>query len=110
MDQLSLFDDRTPPKSQTPVTKTPEPEPTILTPMPVVAKVVGIGLHRLFAKLREDGVFGRDNLPYQKYISCGFFQVKKHTYQLCGSYQHSYTSVATSKGVDWLIAKYQKKV
>jgi phage antirepressor YoqD-like protein len=40
------------------------------------AKVLGVGRNTLFQILRDEGMLMQTNIPYQKYISIGWFEVK----------------------------------
>jgi phage antirepressor YoqD-like protein len=47
-----------------------------------VAKVLGTGQRKLFARLRADGILMQSNLPYQQYIDDGYFVVRDRTIQI----------------------------
>jgi phage antirepressor YoqD-like protein len=77
-----------------------------------MAKTLGIGTNRFFAKLRNDHILDRDNLPIQRYIDAGYFKVVKSVFSWPGSSHQSYnfTTKATGKGVDWLVERYRGRV
>lgn len=70
-----------------------------------VAKKLGIGQNKLFSKLRGMDIListsSQFNLPYQRYINQGYFQVKEKKTGKIESPYYSQTYV-TSKGVAWL--------
>ena len=109
MEQLSLFNQPIPVVEPAHI---PEPEVVTLTPISVVAKLLGVGTNRFFARLRADHILGRDNLPMQRYLNAGYFKVAKHEHSWPGSSQKSYsfTSKATDKGVDFLIERYKGEI
>jgi len=67
--------------------------------MKMVAKVLGWGRNRLFARLREEGVLMSDNMPYQKYVEAGYFEVKEAPLENRTNMGQTYV---TPRGVDWL--------
>jgi len=46
-------------------------------PMNTVAKVLDTGSKRLFKFLRDKGILMKNNVPYQKYLDRGYFEVKE---------------------------------
>jgi anti-repressor protein len=57
---------------------------------------------KFYELLRNDGVLMKDNLPYQQYISQGYFRVN-----LGEKNGHAYsTAYVTNKGLAWLQKKY----
>lgn len=65
-----------------------------------VAKELGTGEHRLFAWLRDQHILMRSNIPYQKYIEQGYFEVKsRHMPNLLQNYSQTFI---TGKGETWL--------
>ena len=109
MEQLSLFGNPTPTNKPEPA---PKPEVLTLTSISAVAKLLGIGTNRFFAKLRADHVLGRDNLPTQRQLDAGHFKVVKHAYTISGYSQESYsvTPKVTDKGLAWLTAQYKGRL
>jgi len=109
MEQLPLFSNPTPIIKPEP---TPELKAATLTSISVVAKTLGIGTNRFFAKLRADHILGRDNLPTQKCLDAGHFKVVKHEHHWPGSSQVSYDFVTkvTDKGLDWLTVQYKGRL
>ncbi|MEM7698699.1 MAG: phage antirepressor KilAC domain-containing protein [Verrucomicrobiota bacterium] len=69
------------------------------------------GQNRLFQLLREDGILikggKQHNIPYQRYIDAGYFEVCEKDYTAPnGDVKISSTTHVTQKGVDWLIGRY----
>ena len=73
-----------------------------------------IGQNRLFDKLREEGYLGRSgeyyNIPNQKYVEQGLFELKKTTHSENGVMKSSVTPKVTGKGQQYFIYKYLKGV
>lgn len=74
------------------------------------AKMMGLkfGNVTLFSKLRDRKILDKWNIPYQKYISAGYFELKQKTYIMkTGTRVHSQARV-TEKGLKWLIQNKQQ--
>lgn len=73
-----------------------------------------IGQNRLFDKLREEGYLGRSgeyyNIPNQKYVEQGLFELKKTTHSENGVMKSSVTPKVTGKGQQYFINKYLKGI
>ena len=76
------------------------------------AGIVGIGGTKLFALLRNYGYLikkeGNDyNMPKQKYINMGIFEIKQNC--ICGpkGNKTSYTTKVTQKGVQYFLKKFK---
>jgi len=66
-----------------------------------VAKLIGSGEHRLFHFMRENGIImPNTTIPYQKYITAGYFKVKTHP--IAGQNRNYTQSFFTSKGELWI--------
>lgn len=68
-----------------------------------VAKVLGIkglGRNKLFDFLRKEGILDRYNVPYQRYVDCGWFRVIEQKYMVNGQPQVSTKTLVYQKGVD----------
>lgn len=80
---------------------------TGLKSMQEVAKILHIGSKMLFATLRDKKIFYREksngvNIPVEKYIKQGLFEVKEEPYRKDGK-DCVYTRIfATAKGLLWL--------
>lgn len=68
-----------------------------------VAKVLGIkgyGRNNLFEFLRNNGILDRWNVPYQRYIDCGWFRVIEQRYTRQGEQCVTTKTLVYQKGVD----------
>ena len=73
--------------------------------MKEVANLMGVGRNTLFAQLRETKILNESNLPYQRYINSGYFQMKhvvKNKYYSCN------VVLVTQKGMGWLVMNKDK--
>lgn len=74
-----------------------------------MAKIIGLGRNKLFSSLREDKVlmsdFGNKNIPYQKYINAGYFEV---TEKVLGSGDIVQVTLVTPKGQIFIASRYGK--
>ncbi|WP_169779015.1 phage antirepressor KilAC domain-containing protein [Campylobacter curvus] len=70
---------------------------------------VTIGGHRLFKWLRKEGYLikggARHNMPYQKYIDNGYFEVKARTFNAASTLYQCFTTKITGKGQTALASK-----
>lgn len=76
-------------------------------PIGDIAKVLGQGRNKFFAKLREDKILDKNNVPYQQYINSGYFKVKVTPVTIGFSIHNQTTTFVTAKGIDWLDNKYK---
>lgn len=68
-----------------------------------VAKVLaikGMGRNNLFEFLRDEGILDKFNVPYQRYVDCGWFRVIEQKYMKNGEPQVSTKTLVYQKGVD----------
>lgn len=68
-----------------------------------VSKVLGIkgyGRNNLFEFLRKNGILDRWNVPYQRYIDCGWFMVIEQKYTIQGEPCVTTKTLVYQKGVD----------
>ena len=68
-----------------------------------VAKVLaikGMGRNNLFEFLRDEGILDKFNVPYQRYVDCGWFRVIEQKYMKNGEPQVSIKTLVYQKGVD----------
>ncbi len=73
-----------------------------LLPMNTVAKELNIGLKRLYLFLRNNGVMfykGNVNIPYQRFMEQGLFEVKETP---CHDGNYRPVSYATRKGLEYI--------
>ena len=64
--------------------------------------IKGIGRNTLFRILRDRGVLQWDNVPYQRYVSAGYFEVKERYVEQCGDIAVKKTTFVTQRGLEWL--------
>lgn len=75
-----------------------------------VSKVLGIkglGRNNLFEFLRDNAILDRCNVPYQKYIDCGWFRVIEQKYTKNGEEHISIKTLVYQKGVDAIRRKIE---
>ena len=65
-----------------------------------VLEIKGYGRNKLFEFLREKGVLDRYNVPYQKYVDCGWFRVIEQKYMKNGEPQVTTKTLVYQKGVN----------
>lgn len=68
-----------------------------------VAKVLaikGYGRNKLFELLREEKILDRYNVPYQRYVDCGWFRVIEQKYMKDGEPIVTTKTLVYQKGVD----------
>lgn len=78
------------------------------------AKALGFGPNQFFALLRSHKIlFNREgvNLPYQEFISRGYFKVKETSFYKNGHNKPSkgFQTRITSRGQEWLIEKFASR-
>ena len=79
-----------------------------------VAKILGfknVGRNILFDILRKQGILKADNIPYQRYVDCGYFRVieSKWNDYVTGDVKISFKTVVYQKGIEY-IAKLLKRL
>lgn len=78
-----------------------------------VAKVLaikGYGRNKLFDFLRNEGILDRFNVPYQRYVDCGWFRVIEQKYMVNGEPQVTTKTLVYQKGVDAIRKKVMREV
>lgn len=71
---------------------------------------LNIGGRRLFCLLRRKRVFMSSNMPYQRFIDCGYFVVAESPYIVSGKTKLRFTPLLTPKGQKWLAKKVREWV
>ena len=66
------------------------------------------GRNMLFQWLRENKYLNKENIPYQRYINQGIFEVKETAYKTPYGTKISITTLVTGKGQIYLIEKLRK--
>ncbi len=64
---------------------------------------LGIGRNTLLAKLRGRNILNKDNVPYQRYISAGYFEVKQSRYTIGDKVKIHAQARFTQKGIKWVV-------
>ena len=59
---------------------------------------IKIGRNKLFQWLREQKILMKSNIPYQRYIDSGYFQVKESTFKTPYGEKTAQTTYVTGKG------------
>lgn len=68
------------------------------------AKVLnmGIGRNNLFAFLRDKGILQKNNVPYQRYVKAGYFELSESYHASHGKLMVDLTTYVTQKGLDYI--------
>ena len=70
---------------------------------------INIGRNRLFTWLRKNKILMSNNIPYQRYIEGGYFQVKESTYETPYGTKTLQTTYVTGKGQIYITEKLRKE-
>ena len=70
---------------------------------------INIGRNRLFDWLRKKEIFMKNNMPYQRYIDGGYFQVKESVYETPYGSKTQQTTFVTGKGQIYITEKLRKE-
>ena len=70
---------------------------------------INIGRNRLFEWLRNKDILMRNNIPYQRYIDGGYFQVKESTFETPYGTKTQQTTFVTGKGQIYITEKLRKE-
>lgn len=70
---------------------------------------IRIGQNNLFKWLRDNGYLMRDNMPYQKYIDSGYFEIIEQTYETPYGTKVSLKTLVTGKGQIYFTEKLRNK-
>lgn len=70
---------------------------------------INIGRNRLFSWLRKNNILIDDNVPYQRYIDGGYFQVKESTYETPYGTKTQLTTYVTGKGQIYITERLRKE-
>lgn len=70
---------------------------------------IKIGRNRLFEWLRDNEILMSDNIPYQRYIDGGYFEVKESTYETPYGTKTQQTTLVTGKGQIYITEKLRKR-
>jgi len=67
-----------------------------------VLNIDGYGRNNLFKFLRAYGVLMKNNVPYQKHVDAGHFEVKERKFIVSGENKVALTTFATQKGLEYI--------
>ena len=70
---------------------------------------INIGRNRLFQWLRKKEILMKNNIPYQKYIEGGYFQVKESAYETPYGTKTNVITLVTGKGQIYITEKLRKE-
>lgn len=70
---------------------------------------INIGRNRLFEWLRKKEILMKNNIPYQRYIDGGYFQVKESTFETPYGTKTQQTTFVTGKGQIYITEKLRKE-
>lgn len=70
---------------------------------------INIGRNRLFEWLRKKEILMRNNIPYQRYIDGGYFQVKESTFETPYGTKTQQITFVTGKGQIYITEKLRKE-
>lgn len=70
---------------------------------------INIGRNRLFEQLRRKEILMKNNMPYQRYIDGGYFQVKESVYETPYGSKTQQTTKITGKGQIYITEKLRKE-
>ena len=70
---------------------------------------INIGRNKLFKWLRDNNVLMDNNIPYQKYISNGYFKVVESVYETPYGTQTQQTTFVTGKGQIYIVERLRKE-
>lgn len=70
---------------------------------------INIGRNRLFTWLRKNKILMSNNIPYQRYIEGGYFQVKESTYETPYGTKTQQTTYVTGKGQIYITEKLRNE-
>lgn len=70
---------------------------------------INIGRNRLFEWLRKKDILMRNNIPYQRYLDGGYFQVKESTFETPYGTKTQQTTYVTGKGQIYITEKLRKE-
>lgn len=70
---------------------------------------INIGRNRLFEWLRRKEILMKNNMPYQRYIDGGYFQVKESVYETLYGSKTQQTTYITGKGQIYITEKLRKE-
>lgn len=70
---------------------------------------INIGRNRLFDWLRKKEILMKNNMPYQRYIDGGYFQIKESVYETAYGTKTQQTTYVTGRGQIYITEKLRKE-
>lgn len=70
---------------------------------------INIGRNRLFNWLRKKEILMKNNMPYQRYIDGGYFQIKESVYETAYGTKTQQTTYVTGRGQIYITEKLRKE-
>ncbi len=74
----------------------------------VADQEIKIGQNKLFQWLRNNKYLNERNIPYQKYVKCGYFDLIEQTYKTPYGEKTSLKTLVTGKGQIYFVEKLRK--
>lgn len=71
---------------------------------------IKVGRNTLFSWMRQKKILMKDNIPYQKYIDSGYFEVKESTFETPYGLKSQLTTLVTGKGQIYITEKLRADV
>lgn len=70
--------------------------------------IKGLGRNKLFEQLRSRGVLDDTNVPYQRFLNSGHFEVIEKPYEYNGMVGITKVTRVTQKGLQWMSKEFSK--
>ena len=70
--------------------------------------IKGLGRNKLFEQLRSRGVLDESNVPYQRFLNSGHFEVIEKPYEYNGMVGITKVTRVTQKGLQWMSKEFSK--
>lgn len=70
--------------------------------------IKGLGRNKLFEQLRSRGVLDGSNVPYQRFLNSGHFEVIEKPYDYNGMVGITKVTRVTQKGLQWISKEFSK--
>ena len=68
--------------------------------------IKGLGRNKLFEQLRSRGVLDESNVPYQRFLNSGHFEVIEKPYDYNGMVGITKVTRVTQKGLQWMSKEF----
>lgn len=70
--------------------------------------IKGLGRNKLFEQLRSRGILDESNVPYQRFINSGHFEVIEKPYDYNGMVGITKVTRVTQKGLQWISKEFSR--